>query len=150
MQGGARGWWVTGWRGEVRGHVLVDGKPELTVLGTRTGPESRGREMEKHRNRVLRPVMENLRLGPGIKCTYSEAHRASNAWATASSTHPAPQEEVPHPNNPPCQEGPARILLISEKRVSACGIVQTSQPHPPAWAWGHPAPWYHQAHLHEQ
>jgi len=32
-----------------------------------------GREMEKHRNRVLRPVMENLRLGPGIKCTYSEA-----------------------------------------------------------------------------
>ena len=44
---------MTGWRGEVRGHVLVDGKPELTVLGTRTGPESRGREMEKHRNRVL-------------------------------------------------------------------------------------------------
>lgn len=33
---------MTGWRGEVRGHVLVDGKPELTVLGTRTGPESQG------------------------------------------------------------------------------------------------------------
>ena len=94
--------------------------------------------MEKHRDRVLRPVMENLRLGPGIKCyvsgikcTYSETHRASDAWATASPTHPALQEEVPHPNNPPCQEGPTRFLLICEKLVSACGIVQTSQTHPP-------------------
>ena len=33
---------MTGWRGEVRGHVLLGGKPELTVPGTRTGPESQG------------------------------------------------------------------------------------------------------------
>lgn len=38
---------MTGWRGEVRGHVLVDGKPELTVSGTRTGPESQGEGNEQ-------------------------------------------------------------------------------------------------------
>ena len=108
---------MTGWRGEVRGHVLVDGKPELTVLGTRTGPESRGREMEKHRNRVLRPVMENLRLLRGLQetrvATREESGVLGDGKVTGSSTA--------------CVEGRDEVVVLSRRLGSAIPCSWTSK-----------------------